>query len=146
MLLNIIAYLLLFIGAGDTFSSGLSSIAGKVIDSNTNEPVSFAYVHLEEINRTETTNQQGVFELKNINLGTYTLTVHRIGYKTQSQKITIDSETGIQLEIRMEPTIFSSRVIQVVGESAGASNLEHASKKIYGVELRRNLGSTLLKH
>ncbi len=120
------------------------SISGTINETGSSEPVSFSYIHLEELNRTAVSNIDGEFELENIPTGTYTLTTHRIGYRTQSRKVElIDSD--LKLIIYLNASILSSEAIEVVGDSdeLSGSGLEHASKKVFGSELRRNLGSTL---
>lgn len=119
------------------------TIKGEVLDFDTKKPIPFAYLHLEELNRTSTSSSNGVFELKNIPQGHFTLTIHRIGYKTQSQNIFIDADS-LQLNIFLKESILSSDIVEVVSKAeTSGSNLEHASKKVFGSELRRNLGSTL---
>lgn len=120
------------------------SISGNIFDKETNESIPFAYIHLEELNRTAVSTVDGEFEIKNIPSGTYTLTAHRIGYRTQSQKIEISSN-NLELDIKLNVSVLSSEAIEVLGESEDltGSGLEHASKKIFGSDLRRNLGSTL---
>ncbi len=120
------------------------SISGNIYDKETNESVPFAYIHLEELNRTAVSTIDGEFEIKNIPSGTYTLTAHRIGYRTQSQKIDI-SNNNLKLDIKLNVSVLSSEAIEVLGEAEDltGSGLEHASKKIFGSDLRRNLGSTL---
>lgn len=120
------------------------SISGNIYDKETNESIPFAYIHLEELNRTAVSTVDGEFEIKNIPSGTYTLTAHRIGYRTQSQKIEI-SNNNLELDIKLNVSVLSSEAIEVVGEAEDltGSGLEHASKKIFGSDLRRNLGSTL---
>lgn len=120
------------------------SISGTISDNETNETIPFAYIHLEELNRTAVSNIDGVFQIKNIPSGTYTLTTHRIGYRTQSQKVLL-SDNDIELDIKLNVSVLSSEAIEVVGkgENLTGSGLEHASKNIFGSDLRRNLGSTL---
>ncbi len=121
-----------------------TSIKGKIIDSSTKEPIPFVYLHLEELNRTTVSSIDGEFELKSIPSGTYTLTVHRIGYRTQSRTIEIANE-AISITIPLTVSILSTSAIEVIGEKEelSGSGLEHASKKIFGSDLRRNLGTTL---
>ncbi len=121
-----------------------TSIKGTIIDSSTEEPISFVYLHLEELNRTSVSTIDGEFELKSIPSGTYTLTVHRIGYRTQSRTIEITDEP-VSIKIQLTVSILSTSAIEVIGETdeLSGSGLEHASKKIFGSDLRRNLGTTL---
>ncbi|PWN07216.1 TonB-dependent receptor [Rhodohalobacter mucosus] len=120
---------------------------GLVHDAQTREPVPFAYVHLAEINRTATADKEGLFFFQNVPPGTYTLSIHRIGYKTYTSQIRVEDETGMT-----EPDLFLltpesvvSEEITVTGqaEEVAGSRLQHASSKIIGENLRRNLGSTL---
>ncbi len=127
------------LGQSSTFS-----ISGTIFDDESGETIPFAYLHLEELNRTAVSTVDGEFDIKNIPGGTYTLTAHRIGYRTQSQKITFEN-ADLKLNIRLKVSVLSSEAIEVVGKSEEltGSGLEHASKNIFGSDLRRNLGATL---
>lgn len=120
------------------------SISGVITDAETGETIPFAYIHLEELNRTAVSTIDGEFEIQNIPSGTYTITAHRIGYRTQSQKTELLSDDKI-LDIKLTVSVLSSEAIEIVGvaEDFSGSGLEHASKKIFGSDLRRNLGATL---
>lgn len=133
-----------------TFSSApepenLEVLSGRVIDAETGEPVPYAYLHLEEINRTITTDRDGTFRFSNVPSGTVTLSIHRIGYINQTRRISEDELNGEELVIELTPSVISGSTVEVVGrqELVRGSNLEHASTKIIGTELRRNLGTTL---
>ncbi|MFN1833631.1 TonB-dependent receptor [Balneola sp. MJW-20] len=119
-------------------------ISGQVLNDETEEPVPFAYLHIEELNRTSLSEDDGRFEMRNIPSGTYTLTVHRIGYRTQSRTLQVNDNIK-HLEIRLKETVLSSESVEIVGKKNefSGSALEHASKNIFGTDLRRNLGSTL---
>ncbi|MEQ8577779.1 MAG: TonB-dependent receptor [Balneola sp.] len=137
--------LLLMMSSYSSFAQSSSfSVSGTIFDSETEETIPFAYIHLEELNRTAVSTIDGEFEIKNIPSGTYTLTAHRIGYRTQSQEIVLLSE-DLALDIKLNVSVLSSEAIEVVGkgENLTGSGLEHASKNIFGSDLRRNLGSTL---
>lgn len=124
-----------------------NSIYGTVTDKETGEPVSFAYIHLEEVHRTTVADAEGRFELTNIPRGEFTLTVHRISYKTQTLTVRLGFESldeNLELNIELTPSLLSSQSIEVTGESVtSGSNIEHASRKFMGTDLRRDLGSTL---
>lgn len=119
-------------------------LSGIITDSNTGEPISFAYVHIEELNRTAVADADGRYEIKNVPAGNFTLSIHRIGYRTQTQEISI-KEADEVVNIQLRPTVLGSQSVDVVGaqENLEGSNLEHASKKVFGSDLRRNLGNTL---
>ncbi|WP_069131674.1 TonB-dependent receptor [Rhodohalobacter halophilus] len=121
------------------------SVAGFVIDSETEEPVPFAYLHLEEINRTGTTDRHGYFKIHNVPEGEYSLYVHRIGYSSKTQRIEITHGEETNITIELNPTVLSGQSLEVVAEAGDmrGSNLEHASLKVTGAQLRESLGTTL---
>lgn len=125
--------------------SKAQQLIGVVKDAETNEPVPFIYVHLEEIERITNGDRNGSFQFQNIPEGEYTLAIHRIGYKDYHSVITITTGEESFIEIKLEPVSFTSDEITVVSEQERGigAHLEHASIKISGEALRRNLGSTL---
>lgn len=121
------------------------SLKGRILDAESGEPVAYVYMHFEEINRTATSDREGRFQINNLPQGTYTLYLHRIGYTDQKRTIDVDSDEPPKLEITMQPTALSGRTIEVIGRSGElrGSHLENASITVIGMELRKNLGSTL---
>lgn len=120
-------------------------LRGEIKDASTDEPVPFAYIHLEQINRTTTADRNGEFQFQNIPSGTYIITVHRIGFNTYSREFEYDGDGTEPIIIFMRSETFSGEEITVTGtqDQTGGARLEHASSKILGEELRRNLGTTL---
>lgn len=120
------------------------SINGIIVDSQLKRPISFAYIHVEELNRTAVSSINGEFVIKGLPSGSYTLTAHRIGYRTQSRIIEL-TDIDLEITIELNISVLSSEAIEVVGtnDELTGSGLDHASKKIFGSDLRRNLGSTL---
>ncbi len=120
------------------------SIKGVILDEQTSHSAPFVYVHLEELNRTAVTSSTGEFELNNIPNGVYTLTVHHIGYNDYSKKVEIKND-DLELIIKLNASVYTGQEIEITGlkSPVSGSNLEHASKNIYGEELRRSLNSTL---
>ncbi len=125
--------------------SAFAQMRGEVKDASTNEAVPFAYIHLEEINRTTTADRDGKFGFRNIPEGTFTLTVHRIGFRTYISEFNFNGTTDELIEIFLQPETVRGDEITVSGvrDETTGSRLEHASTKISGEELRRNLGTTL---
>ena len=121
------------------------SLGGTITDSETSEPISFAYLFLEEANRTITAHSDGTYDFRNIPVGTYTLRVTRIGDRTVAQTVEIVAGEQTTLDIKLHSTVFSSGAVEVVGNkrNGGGANLEHASQSISGTDLRQNLGTTL---
>lgn len=137
-------FLLNLFFSGNVLADDSYVLSGTITDAITGEPISFAYVHVEELNRTSVADAAGKYEIKNMPAGNFTLSIHRIGYRTQTQEISI-KEADEVINIQLRPTVLGSQSVDVVGQQEGlvGSNLEHASKKVLGADLRRNLGNTL---
>lgn len=121
------------------------SFSGSVIDAETGSPVSFAYIHLEGYNRTATSDRDGRFRLTNIPEGEIRLVIHRLGYASRSEEYTISADEEKEVVIELRQTILSGGTVEVTARADGirGGNLERASLKMTGSELRRNLGTTL---
>ncbi len=121
------------------------SLNGRILDAETGEPVAYVYLHFEEINRTATSDREGRFQISNLPQGSYTLYLHRIGYTDQKRTLDVDSEEPAKLEFTMQPSALSGQAIEIIGRPGElrGSHLEDASITVIGMELRKNLGSTL---
>ncbi|MDZ7694581.1 MAG: carboxypeptidase-like regulatory domain-containing protein [Balneolaceae bacterium] len=100
--------------AGDE-NSGI--LEGRVLDRETSDPVAYAYLHIEELNRTITAHSDGTFQFNNLPAGTYTLSVHRIGYQTLSQKVTIADDETTEITVSLKPTVLNSEAVEVIGSA-----------------------------
>ncbi|MEX1212470.1 MAG: TonB-dependent receptor [Balneolaceae bacterium] len=120
-------------------------VRGTVTDRETGEVIPFAYIHLEELDRSAQSDRNGAFSFQNVPDGTYTLQVHRIGFQTLTRRITIVDDDVTTLSIEMRPVVYSGESVEVTAdrEVTTGSNLEHASIKVTGEQLRQELGSTL---
>lgn len=126
-------------------SQKTGTLTGKVLDRESEEPISFAYLHVEELSRTIATHSDGTFELRNLPSGSFTISVQRIGYQTLSRTVEISDDETTNITITLKPTVLSSEAVEIVGQSerGQSSRLEHASKSISGTELRQDLSTTL---
>ena len=145
LLLSIYTDLVYSASVMDDNETSRSTVSGIVVDTQTGEPVSFAYLHLEQINRTTTTDRDGRFQLRNVPEGSYTVMVHRIGYISTTQTISVDSEDETELRLEMTSTVLSGQAVEVVGDAeiTRGARIEHASIKVVGDQLRRDLDVTL---
>ncbi|MEL7834224.1 TonB-dependent receptor [Fodinibius sp. Rm-B-1B1-1] len=122
-----------------------STVTGTVVDDETDEPVSYAYLFMEGINRGQTTHSDGSFTFKDVPAGTYSIKMQRIGYKTRSQSIEVPSNDTLRITFRITPTILDNVGVEVIGQSerGGNGHLENATQTISGETLRQNLSTTL---
>ena len=130
-----------------------NSIAGKVIDAETNNPVMSATIYISKIEKGALTNFEGLFQINNISAGNYNLVISSIGYSTRTVNLSLplNEELIIELQpsvIEMEAVIVSTpfhklqseNVVRVERESidnlnkAGAVNLAEGIALLPGVE------------
>lgn len=78
------------------------SIKGKVTSSK-DEPLSGVTVHLLNTNSGTTTDEQGSFELKDVNPGSYHIQVSAVGFATVEQTIAVTLE-GVSLNLQLSET------------------------------------------
>ena len=75
-------------------SANPGSVSGKIIDKATKEPIGYASVSIKEGEKVITgaiSQENGNFEIKNLELKAYTLEVLFIGYKTFSKAVTLSA-------------------------------------------------------
>lgn len=143
--LSFILFLFLFSGNLQASQIDPGTITGTVLDSETGDPVGYAYLFIEGVNRSQTSHSDGTFQFKNIPSGEYTLVVQRMGYGSKSQSIEVPGNDTLRIDIKLTPTVLSSEAVEIVGESVRGRNahLENATQQISGTDLRQNLGTTL---
>lgn len=141
VLFTVISFIDLY-GAGELQPD---KISGIVVDAETDEPVSFAYIHLVEINRTATTDRNGKFQFSNVPEGNYVIAVHRMGYVTQRYGVRVEPDENTEVHISLNPTVLTGQAVEVVAdpEIIRGANIRHATIYVMGDQLRRNLGATL---
>lgn len=91
----------LFIGAMSLAMLGVAqtfTLRGK-ITANGQYPVPDASVALTGTNRTATTDVDGMFSMAGLVAGEYTLRAAALGYATQEQRIKVDSDTKVSLQL-----------------------------------------------
>ena len=91
ILLAILVFSSQTLSATNNFVDG--SISGRVIDSKSNEPLPYVNIIVksisEEIITGSITDDEGVFDISNINDTTFIVSVQYIGYKTLNKEVTL---------------------------------------------------------
>lgn len=79
------------------------TIRGRIIDSNTEAPIEFASVFLENTTIGNTTDSLGHFRINQVPVGRYTIRISYLGYKTQIiPEVLVSSSKEVTLEISLE--------------------------------------------
>ena len=90
-----------------------NTLTGRVIDSTTQQPVTFANVYIPKLEKGVVTEDSGTFTLNDLPNGNYNLLVSYVGYQTKSINISIPGETSINIvlvpsAIEMQEVIIST--------------------------------------
>jgi hypothetical protein len=96
-------------------SSGRITIVGQVLDASTRQPVAAAAVELAGTRRQAFTDKLGRFALKDVPIGTYTVTVEQLGYAEGRLTQRFDESTA-PIEIALMPDPVVLQTIQVTND------------------------------
>ncbi len=124
--------------------SNIYEVSGKVLDSETLEPIPFVALHIDKINRYTITAANGEFIFNNLPKGEYEIDISRLGYKEKSIDINLEEKLNINLSIKLSVNTISTDSLIVSADNYNStSHLTGKSYKLYGDEIRRNFGITL---
>ena len=80
-----------------------AAIAGRVLDDSTSAPVSNVNVFVANTTLGCSTDERGLFEIRNIPFGTHEIVVSRIGYSLHSFRTSLTESRTRRFEIRLKP-------------------------------------------
>ncbi len=142
---------LLFLAISSTHAQ--NNLRGTVTDKATSESIAFANIYLPELEKGNTTDENGFFKIENIPSGTYKIIVSFIGYETQSLSLKIPYSEALLIilvpsAIEMKEVIISTPFHKLQSENVmkveqekiaelkakGAINLSDGLSNIAGVE------------
>ncbi len=100
------------------------TITGRIIDSETEEPLVGVTAILEGTGQGDATDIDGYFTISNVPAGDYQLKISYVGYNTQTQEITVtDGET---VELTIELVLSTSELDDVVVTAFGIEREQRA--------------------
>jgi iron complex outermembrane receptor protein len=119
-------------------------VNGKIIDSETLEPIPFVALHIDKINRYTITDTNGEFIFNNLPKGEHEIEISRLGYEEISIDVNLNEEFNVNLSIKLSlKTIFTDSLVVSADNYNSTSHISGKSYKLYGDEIRRNFGITL---
>ncbi len=91
-------------------------ITGRVVDRATQEPIAGAIITLQSTSIGAAANVDGVFEIRNIPIGTYQVQVSSLGYvPLVLSDIVVAAGRLIDLAVRLEQTAIDIDAVEIVG-------------------------------
>lgn len=117
-----------------------ASVEGRISDTKGN-PVAGITIHFEDTNIGSFSDEDGAFEITDIEPGTYVLIVSGIGYQAFRQEITVANSERIELEIRLNDDVIGldQITVQAQGESA---EIERASFTVNSIQTKEIQNTT----
>jgi len=119
---TIMAVVLLLFGLGVHESHAINTdetLRGEVIESETGDPIPGAAIIVEEIEHGTAADSNGRFELDNLPVGNYTLTIQAVGFSTVNRTINHPEDGFITIELQQD--IFQSEDVIVTSSPLGRS-------------------------
>ncbi|MEJ2206113.1 MAG: SusC/RagA family TonB-linked outer membrane protein [Gemmatimonadota bacterium] len=98
----------------------VGTITGVVRDATSGAPLPSVQVFVEGANIGSLTQANGRYLLQSVPDGTHTITAQRIGYRTESQEVTVQSGATLVVDFQILEQAISLNEIVVTGTAGGA--------------------------
>ena len=119
-------------GAGGT-------IKGRVIELETKTPLFGANVIIRGTFLGSSTNKEGIFEIKNVPVGSHQLTISMIGYETkvlENVRSDISLRTNVIIELKQQDIHFEESVIVTAERMLIEKNISSSMHYVTGEEIK----------
>lgn len=115
-------------------------ISGTVSAATTGEKLPFVSVFLNNTSIASETNLEGYYVLKNIPVGTYSLVVRQVGFKPFTQRIVIDNNTDLKLDVRLltDEKLLEEIKVSQKKDKVWEQQFEQFEKQFLGDKLGKN--------
>jgi len=113
--LVLFSVLFIIISFSDYFAGTTGKISGKVIDTETKEPVFGVNIILEGTNFGAASDMNGYYLINNIPPGEYTVTFSAVGYQKKSYtkvKVSVDFTTKLDIDLSVEAVQMEAVVVE----------------------------------
>lgn len=124
-MLNRILFILFTILYYVSFSQNAHTISGNITSEG--KPLPYANIYLESTSHGTISNIEGYYEIKDVQAGDYTIVISMTGYKTQRQRLTLNSNTtqnfNLETEILDEIVVTGTRTFKRQTNSAVIVNI-----------------------
>lgn len=111
-----LSFSIVLLFCGQIVAQTHGSISGSVKTSDGN-PASFVNVSLKEVRKGATTAEDGTFQLKGINPGTYTMQVTFVGLQTQEKSVTVNAGQQTNTDFALAESAAQLSEVEVTGNN-----------------------------
>lgn len=132
-----------FLGPVASAQTSRGTVAGRVLDAETQAPIEFVQVLIEEANRSSETDGWGSFLIRGIPAGDYTFKTFRIGYEQVIRTVRVERGDTLRLTLHLSSIAISAGELIVEGTREQPAQLIDAAMELEGRRLRQQLGTTI---
>jgi hypothetical protein len=99
------------------FGGVVGKIVGRVVDKQTGKPLAGVYVVIEGTKIGDATDKDGFYQIINVEVGTYTLVVSRMGYRKEKRKeVKVSADLTTRVNFELSPTAVKVKAVTVKEE------------------------------
>jgi len=109
------------------------TISGRIIRSDTKNPVTGANVFLSNSSYGTSTANDGTFTLRDVRPGQYTLTIAHLGLAQYTQTVLVSNEP-IKINVEMTPKAIQLREVTITTHADWLRNFEQFKKEFIGTD------------
>jgi len=106
-------YLGMLSGIGFSQTIPRVKIVGRVTDASDKNPIHFANVYFANTTMGAATDEEGLFTIVNVPLGTYELVVSMMGYEPLTREVRLKDKEVQELKIKLWPKVLEAPELQV---------------------------------
>ena len=115
-LLSVLAVMACALYPAAAFAQNNLTLTGKVTDADNGEPLEFVIVQLPERNLWAETDEKGIFSIKNLRPGTYTVFIQSTGYQDYTHTIDLSAKAE-PLLISLHPSSLALKEVTVTAST-----------------------------
>jgi len=133
-------------GAPDRTTRSIATNLAGVVEDAAGHPVASAQVIIAQLNRTATTNDEGMFRFVSLPAGTYHLATLRIGFAPGHADVVIPADgPGVRVTITLSAAAVELTNVQVTATVTGGDprDVPQSVSSLSGQDLARQLGGTV---
>jgi hypothetical protein len=95
------------LGPNGLGAADYGTVTGRVVDTESLQPIAGATVTIGNIVAVTAAIDQGAFALRNVPLGTHTITISAVGWKGYTAQVTVVKDTGADVGVIGLPSSLS---------------------------------------
>lgn len=92
-----------------------TTVSGRVLDDSIGTPIAKVNVFIANSTMGSPTDEEGIFKIRNVPLGTHELIASIVGYAFHSRFIRLTDSAQPLIEIRLKPRVLELAEVEVVG-------------------------------